>query len=154
MYGKVEKVEKVEKEEVTLKDALEIKQKKAANLNVLKEQLAEMKQSFGDIIRQLPDKTEVAGLIVDISQTGLAAGLEFKLFKPSAERPIEFYSELPISIEVVGNYHQFGEFVSGVASLPRIVTIHDVGITKVGDQGTLVMNATARTYRALDEEKE
>jgi len=145
-------LEKVEKEEITLRDTFEVKQSKAANLQALKEQLAEMKQSLGDMIRQLPDKTEVAGLIVDISQTGLAAGLEFKLFKPGAEVPAEFYSELPISIKVVGNYHQLGEFVSGIAALPRIVTTHDISITKSDAQ--LVMDATAKTYRALDEEEE
>jgi len=149
-------LEKVEKEEVTLRGTFEVKQKKAANLQALKEQLAEMKQSFGDMIRQLPDKTEVAGLIVDISQTGLAAGLEFKLFKPGAEKPAEFYSELPISIEVVGGYHQLGEFVSGIAALPRIVTTHDISIVKGSgkESTTLVMKATAKTYRALDEEEE
>ncbi len=145
-------LEKVEKEEITLRDTFEVKQSKAANLQALKEQLAEMKQSLGDMIRQLPDKTEVAGLIVDISQTGLAAGLEFKLFKPGKEVPAEFYSELPISIKVVGDYHQLGEFVSGIAALPRIVTTHDISITKSGAQ--LVMDATAKTYRALDEEEE
>ena len=148
-------LEKVEKEEVTLRGTFEVKQKKAANLAALREQLAEMKQSFGDMIRQLPDKTEVAGLIVDISQTGLAAGLEFELFKPGKEKPGEFYSELPISIRVLGEYHQFGEFVSGVAKLPRIVTTHDISITSTGGTGgSLVMDATAKTYRALDEEEE
>ena len=147
-------LEKVEKEEITLKDTFEVKQRKAVNLNALKVQLAEMKQSFGDMIRQLPDKTEVAGLIVDISQTGLAAGLEFELFKPGKEKPAEFYSELPISIKVVGEYHQLGEFVSGIAALPRIVTTHDISISKKGDKGKLVMNATAKTYRAALEEEE
>lgn len=151
----LESLEKVEKEEISLKQTFETKQKKAANLKALKEQLAEMKQSFGDMIRQLPDKTEVAGLIVDISQTGLAAGLEFELFKPGAEKPAEFYSELPISIRVVGEYHQFGEFVSGIATLPRIVTTHDISISSSGGtSGSLVMNATAKTYRALEEEEE
>jgi len=151
-------LEKVEEEEVTLRQTLDIKQKKAANLEALKEQLAEMKQSFGDMIRQLPDKTEVAGLIVDISQTGLAAGLTFELFKPGKEKPAEFYSELPISIRVVGEYHQFGEFVSGIATLPRIVTTHDIDITRspatAKSKGSLVMKATAKTYRALDEDEE
>jgi len=151
----LESLDKVEKEEISLKQTFETKQKKAANLKALKEQLAEMKQSFGDMIRQLPDKTEVAGLIVDISQTGLAAGLEFELFKPGAEKPAEFYSELPISIRVVGEYHQFGEFVSGIATLPRIVTTHDISISSSGGtSGSLVMNATAKTYRALEEEEE
>ena len=151
-------LEKVEIEEITLRETFEVKQKKAANLEALKEQLAEMKQSFGDMIRQLPDKTEVAGLIVDISQTGLAAGLTFELFKPGKEKPAEFYSELPISIRVVGEYHQFGEFVSGIATLPRIVTTHDINITKssptANSKGSLVMKATAKTYRALDEDEE
>ncbi|MCH8262133.1 MAG: type 4a pilus biogenesis protein PilO [Proteobacteria bacterium] len=152
----LQELEKVQKEEITLKESFEVKQKKAANLQALKEQLDEMKQSFGDMIRQLPDKTEVAGLIVDISQTGLAAGLEFKLFKPGKEKPAEFYSELPISIKVIGGYHQLGEFVSGIAALPRIVTTHDISITKGGGErpGELTMEATAKTYRALDEEEE
>jgi type IV pilus assembly protein PilO len=148
----LEELAKVEQEEITLKEIFEIKQKKAANLNALKEQLAEMKQSFGDMIRQLPDQTEVAGLIVDISQTGLAAGLEFELFKPGAERPAEFYSELPISIRVIGGYHQLGEFVSGIAALPRIVTTHNISITR--QKGNkLIMDATAKTYRALDDDE-
>ena len=146
----LEELAKAEQKEITLKETFEIKQKKAANLNALKEQLAEMKQSFGDMIRQLPDQTEVAGLIVDISQTGLAAGLEFELFKPGAERPTDFYSELPISIRVIGGYHQLGEFVSGIAALPRIVTTHNVNIVR--QKGNkLVMDATAKTYRALDD---
>lgn len=146
-------LEKVEKEEVTLKETFEKKQRKAANLNALKVQLDEMKQSFGDMIRQLPDQTEVAGLIVDISQTGLAAGLEFELFKPGKEKPAEFYSELPISIKVVGDYHQLGDFVSGIAALPRIVTTHNINISKKGESG-LVMDAIAKTYRALEEVEE
>ena len=153
----LQELEKVEKVEVELKQTLDTKQRKAANLEALKEQLAEMKQSFGDMIRQLPDKTEVAGLIVDISQTGLAAGLVFELFKPGKEKPAEFYSELPISIRVVGEYHQFGEFVSGIATLPRIVTTHDISITKSTREtkkGSLIMTATAKTYRALDEDEE
>ncbi|MCK5497804.1 MAG: type 4a pilus biogenesis protein PilO [Gammaproteobacteria bacterium] len=149
---------KAEEEEITLRQTLDTKQRKAANLEALKEQLAEMKQSFGDMIRQLPDKTEVAGLIVDISQTGLAAGLTFELFKPGKEKPAEFYSELPISIRVVGEYHQFGEFVSGIATLPRIVTTHDININRTAaaakSKGSLVMTATAKTYRALDEDQE
>lgn len=140
-----------EKKEIDLKATFEKKQKKAANLEALKRQMQEMEQSFGDMIRQLPNKTEVAGLLVDISQTGLAAGLEFELFKPASEKPSEFYSELPIQISVVGDYHEFGEFVSGIAALPRIVTTHNINISKKG--GGLVMKATAKTYRALEEEE-
>lgn len=143
-------LEKKEKEQI---DILDARQKKAANLNALKEQMKEMEQSFGDMVKQLPNKTEVAGLLIDISQTGLASGLEFKLFQPGGESPKEFYAELPISLSVVGNYHQFGEFVSGIAALPRIVTTHDIVITPLskGDEPLLQMKATAKTYRALEE---
>jgi len=148
-----------EKKEVDLRGSFERKQKKAANLEALKSQMKEMEQSFGDMLRQLPNKTEVAGLIVDISQTGLAAGLEFKLFKPKKEVPSEFYAELPIELNVLGTYHQLGEFISGVAALPRIVTTHDIDITGVKgktivDNPVLSMKATAKTYRALDDGEE
>lgn len=143
---------KAEKDEEDKLLKLDVKQKKAANLDALRQQMVEMEQSFGDMLRQLPDKTEVAGLLVDISQTGLGAGLEFELFKPQPEKPTEFYAELPIQIQVVGEYHEFGDFVSGVASLPRIVTMHDVEITKGQETSDLVMVSTAKTYRALDEE--
>jgi type IV pilus assembly protein PilO len=142
-----------EKKEIDLKDTFEKKQKKAANLEALKRQMKEMEQSFGDMIRQLPNKTEVPELLVDISQTGLKAGLEFELFKPAREKPSEFYSELPIQISVVGDYHEFGEFVSGIAVLPRIVTTHNITITKKGKGGGLLMKATAKTYRAIEEEE-
>lgn len=147
-------LEAKEKEQLEI---LDVRQKKAANLNALKEQMKEMEQSFGDMVKQLPNKTEVAGLLIDISQTGLASGLEFKLFQPGGESPKEFYAELPISLSVVGNYHQFGEFVSGIAALPRIVTTHDINIkplaaTNSGDTPQLQMTAIAKTYRALEEE--
>lgn len=145
-------IDKLIKKEEDLISSLEKKQKKAANLDALKEQMKEMEQSFGDLIRQLPNKTEVAGLLVDISQTGLGAGLEFNLFKPEAEKPSDFYSELPISISVVGNYHEFGEFVSGIAALPRIVTTHNIKISGTGNE--LKMDATAKTYKAIEEDTE
>ena len=135
-----------------LKQVYEDKQKKVANLDALKEQMKEMQQSFGDMLRQLPNKTEVDALIVDISQEGLSAGLQFDLFKPGGEHPSEFYAELPIQITVKGSYHQLGEFVSGIASLPRIVTTHNINIKKDKDAGGLTMSATVKTYRALDEE--
>ena len=149
-------LEKKETEQIRI---LKVKQKKAANLNALIEQMKEMEQTFGNMVRQLPNKTEVAGLLIDISQTGLSSGLNFKLFEPNAETPKEFYAELPISISVVGNYHQFGEFISGIASLPRIVTTHDVSIKTTKDDAVdgiplLVMTAIAKTYRALEEEDE
>ncbi len=148
------KLEQIVQQENDLKQTFEIKQQKAANLEALKQQMAEMEQSFGDMLRQLPNQTEVAGLLVDISQTGLAAGLEFELFKPEEEIPSDFYAELPIQIRVVGDYHQLGEFVSGVASLPRIVTTHNVNISRSDGAGDkLTMNAVAKTYRALEEEE-
>ena len=135
--------------EQDLRDEFERKQAKAVNLEAYKAQLAEMEESFGAMLRQLPDKTEVAALLVDVSQTGLAAGLEFELFQPRAERRQDFYAELPISISVLGDYHEFGEFVSGLAALPRIVTIHDIKITS--SAGELRLGATAKTYRYLEE---
>jgi type IV pilus assembly protein PilO len=148
-------IENEQRKEVEQIASLESKQRQAANLEALKVQMQEMQQSFGDMLRQLPNKTEVAGLLIDISQTGLAAGLEFELFKPAAEVPTEFYAELPIQITVVGNYHKFGEFISGIAALPRIVTTHDINIQKRSDTQSdmLVLQAIAKTYRALDEEE-
>jgi len=144
-------LDKVEKEEVALRQEFERKQAKAVNLEAYRAQLKEMEESFGAMLRQLPDKTEVAALLVDVSQTGLAAGLEFELFQPMPEVKKDFYAELPIKIRVVGDYHEFGEFVSGLAALPRIVTVHDVKISRRKDSPKLVMEATAKTYRYLEE---
>ncbi len=148
----IEELKTVESKETEHRETFEAKQRKVANLVPLREQMKEMEQSFGDMLRQLPNKTEVAGLLVDISQTGLSSGLEFELFQPLSEAPTEFYAELPISIKVKGTYHQMGEFVSGIAALPRIVTTHDIKITK-GDTQILSMSATAKTYRAIEEDE-
>lgn len=145
--------------EQKLRTTFEEKQKKAANLEEYKEQLAEIEKTFGDLLRQLPDKTQVPELLVDVSQTGLASGLEFELFKPGAEVARDFYAELPIEIRVLGNYIEFGTFVSGLASLPRIVTIHNIKITPNGKDMTgkkpnkdpLIMSALVKTYRYLEE---
>ncbi|HID44971.1 MAG TPA: pilus assembly protein PilO [Chromatiaceae bacterium] len=142
---------KVEKTELDLRAELERKQAKAVNLAAYKEQLKEMQESFGVMLRQLPDKNDIAGLLVDVSQTGLAAGLEFELFQPMPEIKRDFYAEKPIKIRVVGDYHEFGEFVSGLAALPLIVTVHDVKISRKKTGGQLVMEATAKTYRYLEE---
>jgi len=148
-YKELARVEATEKD---LRQDFETKQAKAANLEAYRAQLAEMEESFGAMLRQLPNRTEVADLLVDVSQTGLAAGLEFELFQPQAEVPKDFYAELPIKIRVVGTYHEFGEFVSGLAALPRIVTIHDVQMSpRQNKPGELVLEALARTYRYLDE---
>ncbi|NIR28551.1 MAG: type 4a pilus biogenesis protein PilO [Gammaproteobacteria bacterium] len=150
-------LQKVQEKETELKQTFEAKQRRAANLEPLKEQLRQMKQSFGALLRLLPNRTEIEGLLVDISQAGLGAGLEFELFRPEEEKPAEFYAIQPITIRVAGTYHEFGEFISAVAALPRIVTQHDISITprKDAKKGTteLVMDMTAKTYRYLEEEE-
>lgn len=143
-----------EKKEVELKETFKAKQIKAINLEAYKQQMADMERSFGAMLRQLPSKTEVAELLVDISQAGLANGLEFELFKPLGEVPAEFYAELPIDVKVTGRYHDFGKFVSDVAALPRIVTLHDISITvgkESGKGAALSMSAKAKTYRYMEE---
>jgi type IV pilus assembly protein PilO len=144
--------------EVELLSTLENKARKAANLQAYKDQLAEMEKSFGAMLRQLPNKTEVPNLLVDISQTGLAAGLQEKLFQPQGEVRKDFYAELPIKIRLTGGYHQMGTFAAGVAALPRIVTLHDIEIVPAskdaGNPGDLVLNVTAKTYRYLDEDEQ
>jgi len=145
---------RITKEEQTIKEDFELKQLKASNLDAYKAQMVEMEDSFGAMIRQLPSKTEVEDLLVDISQTGLASGIEFQLFKPLAEKHIEFYAELPITLKMTGTYHQFGAFVSGIAALPRIVTLENISIVSAGGKGkkkALTMDVTAKTYRYLDE---
>jgi type IV pilus assembly protein PilO len=149
----------VEAKETDLRAEFEAKQKKAANLQAYRQQLEEMRESFGAMLRQLPGKTEVAALLVDVSQTGLASGLEFELFRPENEQLKDFYAELPIKVEVTGRYHDFGRFISGLAALPRIVTIHDVDIatrtknpTAEADTVDLGLKATVKTYRYLEEE--
>lgn len=147
--------------EADLKKTFEEKQSKAVSLVAYQKQMEDMQKVFGEMLRQLPSRTEVAALLVDISQVGVASGLEFELFKPEPEIPVEFYSELPIKLRVNGDFHQFGAFVSGVAALPRIVTLHDFVITQGKDgnvgkgkrKGSLIMEATAKTYRYLDEEE-
>ena len=142
---------RAESQENSLKREFEEKQSKAANLDAYKKQMKEMEESFGTMLRQLPSKTEVENLVDEISQTGLASGIEFELFKPQAEQFIEFYAEKPISIKLTGTYHQFGRFVSGIAALPRIVTLHNIQIKKDEKSGVLSMDVTAKTYRYLDE---
>jgi type IV pilus assembly protein PilO len=142
-----------------LLESLTTKAKRAANLEAYRTQLDEMEKSFGTMLRQLPNKTEVPNLLVDISQTGLAAGLEEKLFQPKGENKMDFYAELPISIRLTGGYHEMGKFASGIAALPRIVTLHEIEIEPVTgrgvtDQSELTLNVTAKTYRYLDDEEQ
>ena len=130
------------------------KQHKAANFDKYKAQLDQIEESFGTMLRQLPGETEIPSLIVDISQTGLAAGLQEKLFRPQAEIPRDFYAEKPINIRLTGGYHEIGNFVSGIAALPRIVTLHNITIApeETSTFDVLSMEVTAQTYRYLDEE--
>lgn len=164
--GKVEELEALEAQETTLRQTFETKQGRAANLEPLKQQLVQMEQQLQQMLRQLPSKTEMPDLIVDISQTALATGISNELFQPGAEVPKEFYAEKPIALRMVGTYHQFGAFVSGVASLPRVVimTMHDISLKPKGNNNKdalggitpnspLELAGTVKTYRYLDEEE-
>jgi type IV pilus assembly protein PilO len=148
-------LEGYQKEEAELRAELVEKYGKVVNLEQYREQLAQMEADFSDLLRQLPDKSEIAALLVEVSQTGLAAGLEFELFQPMAEVRGDFYTELPINMKVVGSYHQFGDFISGLAAMPRILTIHDVDIVKrngdAPEQSQLQMAMVAKTYRYIGE---
>ena len=152
---KLEELEKVEKQEAALRATFDEKAAKAANLEAYKQQLDEMRQSFGALLRQLPNKTEIETLLTDISQTGISSGLDIELFKPEGLLPKDFYAEYPIKLKVTGRYHEFAQFVSGVAALPRIVTLKDIEILPAGkDAGVkLSMELTAITYQYLDEDE-
>ncbi len=145
---------KSEKKEQDLKSQFERKAFQAANLNAYRKQMEEMEESFGALISQLPSDTEVPGLLEDITNKGLASGLEISSITLGNERAEEFYIELPIEIEVSGNYHDLGSFVSGIAGLPRIVTLHDFEISQQKDSSALSMKITAKTYRYKDLEGE
>ncbi len=168
----IAELEKVELKEEPLKKEFREKQGKASNLEAYKQQMADMEKRFGSMLRQLPQKTEVADLLVEISQTGLSNNLEFSLFKPLEEIRKEFYAELPVNIKVTGGYHDFGNFASGIAALPRIVTIHDVQMKPVSEKEIkdkrgnkvakpqnidsdkkLTITLVAKTYRYLDEDE-
>jgi len=160
--GNRPQLQKAQAEQRSLWGTFDEKQRKAANLEAYRQQLAEIERTFGAMLRQLPGKTEVPSLLVDISQTGLAAGLQERLFQPGSETKMDFYAELPIKIQLTGGFHDFGQFVSGIAALPRIVTLHDIEITRGAARGgsrrgapaptdSLTLNLTAKTYRYLDE---
>ena len=150
-------------QEIELRATFETKQRLAANLEIHREQLAQMEELLQDLLRQLPGSAEIAALLVDVSQTGLATGLTFELFQPTAEISKSFYAELPIQVQVTGDYHELAAFVSGLAALPRIVTVQDVAITAPVDKkdshkpaptpiaGNLSMRATVKTYRYLED---
>jgi type IV pilus assembly protein PilO len=146
-------LKRAQDEEQTLRVAFENKQRKAANYDEYKKQLEQMEQSFGTMLRQLPGETEIPSLIVDISQTGLAAGLQEKLFQPQPEVPKDFYAEKPILIHLTGSYHEIANFVSGIAALPRIVTLHNINVKPDSTESfdRLSIEVTAKTYRYLED---
>ena len=150
---KAPQLARAEAEEQELRVTFENKQRKAANYDAYKAQLEQIEQSFGTMLRQLPGETEIPSLIVDISQTGLASGLQEKLFQPQAEIPRDFYAEKPIKIRLSGGFHEMAKFVSGVAALPRIVTLHNIAITpeQQGVYDKLSLEVTAQTYRYIEE---
>ena len=163
--GQQNELEKLQGQEAELRTEFENKQGRASNLEPLKQQLAQMEQQLQQMLRQLPSKTEMPDLIVDISQTALATGIQNELFQPAGETKKEFYAEKPIALRMVGTYHQFGAFVSGVASLPRVVimTMHDISLqpkdaktnpnARIGPNSALELAGTVKTYRYLDEDE-
>jgi type IV pilus assembly protein PilO len=147
-----ETLEAAEQEEVKLKEQYAQKKAKAINFELYVQQLNEVEQSFGALVKQLPNRSEIDALLTDVNQAGLGRGLQFELFRPAAqEKMADFYAELPIKIRITGNYHDMGAFASDVAQLPRIVTLNDVAITN--EKGILALDAEARTFRYLDEEE-
>jgi len=154
--GLGERYESEVRKEKTLKDDFESKAFKVANLDAYKQQMVEMEETFGALLRQLPSDTEVAGLLEDITHTGLGSGLKFETIDLQPELAKEFYIELPFKIRVEGTYHEFGSFVSGVAGLPRIVTLHDLNISQISNKASddiLVMDILAKTYRYNEKSK-
>ncbi len=148
-----EDLQKLQRQEAQLKDAYLKKKALAINLSAYRQQMKEIEGTFGVMLKQLPDKTEVPELLIDITQAGLGRGLQFQTFKPQRTRQEDFYAEMPISIAVSGSYHQLGEFVSDLASLPRIVTIGDLDLTPIDGTDHLMMSATTKTYHYLDEDQ-
>ncbi|MEK7716302.1 MAG: type 4a pilus biogenesis protein PilO, partial [Pseudomonadota bacterium] len=151
IQGELEQYGEAQKKEEGLRETYMNKKALAINLPAYKEQMEEMEQTFGSLLRQLPNTTEVPDLLVDITQAGLGRGLEFTLFRPEKELPKDFYAEMPISVEVRGSYHELAQFVSDVAALPRIVTFGDIAITSAGKDNKLTMSAKAKTYRYMEE---
>jgi type IV pilus assembly protein PilO len=149
----IEELDSAKKKEEELRTTFLEKKKKAINLEAYRKQLADIEQSFGALLKQLPNKSEMDALLTDINQAGLGRGLQFELFRPAGqEATSDFYAELPITLKVSGNYHDMGAFASDVAQLPRIVTLNDLAIS-AGKDGSLTMDAVAKTYRYLDEEE-
>jgi type IV pilus assembly protein PilO len=145
-------LETKQKEEETLKLQYLDKKKQAVNLDLYIEQLAEIDRSFGALLKQLPNKSEIEALLIEVNQAGLGRGLQFELFRPGAEQVKDFYAELPIAVKIIGGYHDFGAFAADIAKLPRIVTLNNIAIVP-GKDGALALDATTKTFRYLDEEE-
>jgi len=145
-------LETKQKEEETLKLQYLDKKKLAVNLDLYIEQLAEIDRSFGALLKQLPNRSEIEALLIEVNQAGLGRGLQFELFRPGAEQVKDFYAELPIAVKIVGRYHDFGAFSADIAKLPRIVTLNNIAIVP-GKDGVLSLDATTKTFRYLDEEE-
>ena len=146
-------LEKIRAEEETLKNTYLIKKRSAVNLPALRVQLGEIEQSLSAMLKQLPDKSEMEALLIDINQAGLGRGLQFELFKPGQEQIKDFYAELPITVKINGGYHDFGAFAADIAKLPRIVTLNNISIAPTKEGGLLSMDATTKTFRYLDPEE-
>ena len=144
-------VDRLRAEEASLREVYAQKKRQAIHYEAYKKRLEDIEKSLAALLRQLPNKSEMDALLTDINQVGVARGLEFELFRPGVEAPADFYATLPVTIKVKGEYHDMAGFVSDVAQLPRIVTLHDVNLTPVAEGGGLIMDATVRTYRYLDE---
>jgi type IV pilus assembly protein PilO len=146
-------LETKQREEETLKQQYLDKKRQAVNLDLYIQQLAEIDRSFGALLKQLPNKSEIEALLIEVNQAGLGRGLQFELFRPGQEQIKDFYAELPISVKINGSYHDFGAFAADIAKLPRIVTLNNIAIAPVKEGGILSLDATTKTFRYLDEEE-
>lgn len=146
-------LETKQREEETLKQQYLEKKRQAVNLDLYIQQLAEIDRSFGALLKQLPNKSEIEALLIEVNQAGLGRGLQFELFRPGQEQIKDFYAELPIAVKINGSYHDFGAFAADIAKLPRIVTLNNISIAPVKEGGVLSLDATTKTFRYLDEEE-
>lgn len=146
-------LETKEKEQETLKQEYLDKKRQAVNLDLYVQQLAEIDRSFGALLKQLPNKSEIEALLIEVNQAGLGRGLQFELFKPGQEIVKDFYAELPVSVKINGSYHDFGAFAADIAKLPRIVTLNNISLAPVGNSQSLSLDATTKTFRYLDDEE-
>ena len=142
-----------QREEETLKQQFLDKKRQAVNLELYTQQLADIDRSFGALLKQLPNKSEIEALLIEVNQAGLGRGLQFELFRPAQEQIKDFYAELPIVVKINGTYHDFGAFAADIAKLPRIVTLNNISIAPLKEGGVLMMDATTKTFRYLDEEE-